>query len=184
MPKIANALSVALVSTAMIVSTAHAQQGRLNPRPPTSFPRSAPASPPPSDGGTVGGQTGGAVSGDRFRGDGFRGGYRGGYRGFYGGGFYGGFGSFYGPPLGFYDPFWWGYGPYYGYPYYSYYAPRTVIVREPAVPPADYLIPPDVPPPQANWYRCSDPEGYYPYVRECNGPWEAVPAAPPNPPRN
>jgi hypothetical protein len=24
------------------------------------------------------------------------------------------------------------------------------------------------------WYYCRDPEGYYPYVRQCNGAWEPV----------
>lgn len=28
------------------------------------------------------------------------------------------------------------------------------------------------------WYRCSDPEGYYPYVRQCNGEWESVATTP------
>lgn len=29
------------------------------------------------------------------------------------------------------------------------------------------------------WYWCDDPEGYYPYVQECNEPWEPVsPALP------
>ena len=25
------------------------------------------------------------------------------------------------------------------------------------------------------WYHCEDPQGYYPYVQQCNGPWEPVP---------
>lgn len=25
------------------------------------------------------------------------------------------------------------------------------------------------------WYYCEDPQGYYPYVQQCNGPWEPVP---------
>ena len=28
------------------------------------------------------------------------------------------------------------------------------------------------------WYYCRDPQGYYPYVRRCNGSWEPVPAQP------
>jgi len=28
------------------------------------------------------------------------------------------------------------------------------------------------------WYYCRDPQGYYPYVQRCNGPWEPVPAQP------
>ncbi len=30
------------------------------------------------------------------------------------------------------------------------------------------------------WYYCNDPQGYYPYVRACNVPWEPVPAMPPD----
>jgi hypothetical protein len=29
------------------------------------------------------------------------------------------------------------------------------------------------------WYHCSNPEGYYPYIRDCHGGWEQVPANPP-----
>jgi hypothetical protein len=28
------------------------------------------------------------------------------------------------------------------------------------------------------WYHCSKPEGYYPYVKNCSGGWEQVPATP------
>ncbi|HEY8698964.1 MAG TPA: hypothetical protein VIM02_15250 [Rhizomicrobium sp.] len=28
------------------------------------------------------------------------------------------------------------------------------------------------------WYYCRDPRGYYPYVQQCNGQWEPVPAQP------
>lgn len=27
------------------------------------------------------------------------------------------------------------------------------------------------------WYHCGDPAGYYPYVQQCNVPWEPVPPA-------
>jgi hypothetical protein len=43
-------------------------------------------------------------------------------------------------------------GPDYYYDYYSYY-----------------------PAPAYYWYHCEDPQGYYPTVPECNGPWEPVP---------
>jgi hypothetical protein len=34
------------------------------------------------------------------------------------------------------------------------------------------------------WYYCSDPQGYYPYVKVCPGGWQQVPAQPPpNAPR-
>jgi hypothetical protein len=29
-----------------------------------------------------------------------------------------------------------------------------------------------------SWYYCSDPEGYYPYVKSCNGDWKRVPIQP------
>lgn len=63
-------------------------------------------------------------------------------------------------------------------------------------PPAGYGLPPEtdyLPPspdgtagaagPQV-WYYCQDPMGYYPYVRDCNTNWQAVPASvlpPPTP---
>ena len=28
------------------------------------------------------------------------------------------------------------------------------------------------------WYYCEDPQGYYPYVKACNGPWQPVPPTP------
>jgi hypothetical protein len=30
---------------------------------------------------------------------------------------------------------------------------------------------------QASGYYCSDPAGYYPYVTQCNLPWQNVPAS-------
>jgi hypothetical protein len=51
--------------------------------------------------------------------------------------------------LGFYGyPYGWDYSPDYGY--YGYSA--------------------------QNWYYCSDPAGYYPYLTQCNTGWQAVPA--------
>jgi hypothetical protein len=46
---------------------------------------------------------------------------------------------------------------------------------------ADYLDPPieSGPPQDQVWYYCEDPAGYYPYVRSCNGQWQAVPSTPP-----
>jgi hypothetical protein len=87
--------------------------------------------------------------------------------------------------------------PYYDGFEYPYFYPGT---GAPFVPdgyaPPDYLPPAYIPPqdyvpPTANqpagppiWYYCQDPMGYYPYVRDCNGPWQAVPASvlpPPTP---
>lgn len=111
-----------------------------------------------------------------FGGGGFRGGFRGGF-----GGFRGGFRSraFIGPAFGFgfYDPLWW---PAWDYPWaypwsYSYLPPAPVVQY---VPPAGYGVAS-----QQYWYRCGNPEGYYPYVRNCNTGWEQVPAAPLNAPQ-
>ena len=138
-----------------------------------------------------GGFRGGAGVGGGFRGgNGFRGGggnFRGG--GFRGRGFRGGFGGFRGGVFvgaPFYDPFWpyygYGYGYGLGYPYYYDYGyPRTTIIRERALP-EDYLPPPDeVGAPQEQlWYYCRDPQGYYPYVSQCNQAWQPVPAVPPD----
>ena len=33
--------------------------------------------------------------------------------------------------------------------------------------------------PQGYWYRCNQPDGYYPYVTQCPGGWLQVPAQPP-----
>jgi hypothetical protein len=79
------------------------------------------------------------------------------------------------------NPFWfgpWGYpGPYYPPPYY--YPP---VVSVPASPPVyvereDMVAP--APRTSASWYYCADPRGYYPYVKECPGGWQAVAPQPP-----
>ena len=116
-------------------------------------------------GGGFRGGGGGFRGGPGFRGDGFRG------RDHFSGNI------FIGPSFGWYDPFWWPYGPY-GYGW-DYYPPPRVVERVYSPPPPDYLGVPDGPPPQQNWYHCRNPEGFYPYVRECNGDWEAVPVTPP-----
>lgn len=99
-----------------------------------------------------------------FRGGGFRGDFRGG--GFIRPGF--GFG------LGFYDPLWWPGYPW-GYPWAYPYLPPAVVQY---APPPGYAVPPGVPPQQQFWYRCGNPEGYFPYVRNCMTGWEQVPVTP------
>jgi len=78
-------------------------------------------------------------------------------------------------PRSYYSPY---YSPYYYSPYY--YPPAVVTVpteppvyieREEAVEPA--------PQTSASWYYCTDPQGYYPYVEQCPGGWQAVPPRPP-----
>jgi hypothetical protein len=140
----------------------------------------------PTWAGGSGHAAGWSGSGHGWSGSGYYGGYRGGYgyyRG-YRGGYYGG-GVYFGGP-------WWGWPGY--YPYYpSYYYPPypapysypydssfTVAPSTPPVfiekqPPAA----PSAPTGDGSWYYCRDPQGYYPYVRTCNGNWEPVPAQPP-----
>lgn len=90
---------------------------------------------------------------------------------------------------GYYGPGFYGYGGYgyrggygYGYPYYypPYYAyPPTVIA--PSAPPV-YIQQEQPQPvqPQSNyWYHCQDPEGYYPYVKNCPSGWIPVSPQPP-----
>lgn len=69
-------------------------------------------------------------------------------------------------------PLFWGSGwyddPYYGYPYSYRYRPLVV------VPEAPVYIERDVTPASALWYFCGNPEGYYPYVKQCSMPWRTV----------
>lgn len=66
-------------------------------------------------------------------------------------------------------------------PYYFYPSPPVVVVRpEPQV-----YIERAAPQPtlqsQPIWYYCTNPQGYYPYVKECPGGWmHVVPTPPPN----
>ena len=55
------------------------------------------------------------------------------------------------------------YDPYYGYPDGDPYvpAPRTYIERVPEAA-------------TTYWYYCTDPAGYYPYVKSCPSGWKAV----------
>ena len=105
------------------------------------------------------------------------GGYGGG--GHYGGGHYG-HGGYYGPSyyygglgLGL------GYGlGYYGSPYYAY--PPAVIAVPTAPPVYIQQTPPVVQQnPSGYWYYCNNPQGYYPYVKQCPGGWQQVAPTPP-----
>lgn len=108
-----------------------------------------------------------------------RGGGRGGYGGggYYGGGYRGhsSFGFYFGAP---YYPY-----PYYGYPYrYPYYPPAVIAV--PATPPVYIQQPPaavDEQDTSGYWHFCANPEGYYPYIKECPGGWQLVEPTPPAP---
>ena len=83
-------------------------------------------------------------------------------------------------------PGWWGpyhypsfYYPY--YPYYPYYRtePPLVIQQRPE---EEYVQPdPEAEEQQIFWYYCKDPQGYYPYVKECPSGWmKVVPSPPPS----
>ncbi|TRZ68753.1 MAG: hypothetical protein D4S02_03230 [Rhodocyclaceae bacterium] len=84
---------------------------------------------------------------------------------------------------------------YYGPPVtYLPYGPVTTVGQAYYVDPI-YVSPPVAsipPPPQGSsqisalglpgsewWYFCKDPNGYYPYVRECQSGWEKVSPTPP-----
>ena len=125
-------------------------------------------------GGMRGGGQGFRGAPGRFRGgEGFgrNNGFR---RGLYGDALIGGFGAglLFDPAFDYYDdPF---VGPYDPYGFENNGPPA--VVTEPFAP--QDLGPPPAAPPQQNWYYCSSPTGYYPYVRECNGSWQAVPSTP------
>lgn len=104
---------------------------------------------------------------------------RGGHGGHGHGGFHGhpGFSLYFGSP--FYSSPFYPY-PYYRYPYYyPYYNPPVVTV--PVTPPV-YIQ--QSPPatrdyPAGYWYYCSNPDGYYPYIKECPDGWQQVEPTPP-----
>ena len=121
------------------------------------------------DGGHGGGARGGGhVSSGRFHsGPAFHGGpvFR---------GYWGGPGVYWGWPYHRHIYFGWGWpyypGPYPGWPYpyddYPYYHPSY----------SPDAVPPDLSglTPVYSWYFCKNPEGYYPYVKECPGGWTPV----------
>lgn len=90
-------------------------------------------------------------------------------------------------------------GPYYPYPAYAYPAPAYAYPGPdysypapaygypgPAAAPspgyAEQGYPQAAPAPaqsQGDWYYCPNSKSYYPYVRDCPGGWQRVPAQPP-----
>lgn len=76
--------------------------------------------------------------------------------------------------------------PVYSFPRYAFPAPvhvyPTAVIRH--YPSPVYIeqsvAPAEPAPPQAqnDWYYCADSRMYYPYVRECAGGWQRVPAQP------
>ena len=82
------------------------------------------------------------------------------------------FGLHFGVPL-FYHP--WHY-----YPAPVYYYPPAPVVLQPPAPPV-YIERSDVVPEgTASWYFCRESNSYYPYVKQCPGGWQRVPAQPGN----
>jgi hypothetical protein len=68
---------------------------------------------------------------------------------------------------------WWNTGGgwyFYPAPIYPFptYVPPAIIVQQPPPMPSGL-------PPAQSWYFCDNPQGYYPYVVACNGPWREVP---------
>ncbi len=127
-----------------------------------------------------GGHPQGSYSHGGYRYGGYgHGGYR--YGGYRHGGYYGGSrvfvsgGVWLGPGWG---PWWWGPGwPYYypySYPYYS--APPVVNEQQPT----EYIQRDETVEQPDYWYFCQNPQGYYPYVKQCPNGWTRVaPAQPP-----
>jgi hypothetical protein len=79
-------------------------------------------------------------------------------------------GFHFGVPLGWYHPWYYAPPP-------VYYYPAPVVVQPPA--PTTFVERSDVVPEGAgSWYFCRDSNGYYPYVKQCPGGWQRVPAQP------
>jgi len=73
-----------------------------------------------------------------------------------------------GVPLYSRGPGWYG-DPYYAYPYSYRYRPLPLQIEAPPV-----YVERGIAPVTALWYFCSNPEGYYPYVKQCATGWRAV----------
>lgn len=115
-----------------------------------------------------------------------------GHGGHHGGGHFGGghFGGHHGLDLHFGYGLGLGYGlGYYGFglPHYYPYSPVVTVPAAPvvAVPasPTAYIQHEIASAPQSQttnyWHYCRNPEGYYPYVRDCPGGWEKISPQPP-----
>lgn len=85
---------------------------------------------------------------------------------------------------GFYGPRFYG-GPTFGFGVYAplwapppvYYAPPPVVVQQGYVAQPAVAAAPAAPSP-GYWYYCNNPQGYYPYIRQCSSQWMTVPANP------
>ena len=80
-------------------------------------------------------------------------------------------GFHFGVPLGWYHPW------YYAPPPVYYYPSAPLVVQPPA--PTVFVERSDVVPEgAASWYFCRESNAYYPYVKQCPGGWQRVPARP------
>lgn len=136
-------------------------------------------------GGHYGGHYGGHSHSGHWPGPGLAFGL--GVLGGYGLGYYGRAPSYspyyrYGPPYG-YAPYSYpayGFTPWYGYTPGYVYPPAAPVVVTPAQPPVYIQQPPVAqqsqpqPPATSYWYYCRNPEGYYPYVKNCPEGWLQV----------
>ena len=84
-----------------------------------------------------------------------------------------GVGVWLGPGWG---PGWW--GPYYYPYYYPYYQASPIVIEQE---PETYAQPSQQAEQPTYWYYCKDPQGYYPYVKQCPGGWMKVVPTPPAP---
>ena len=111
-----------------------------------------------------------AGGGGRYHGGGW---HKGGHGGWNKGG--SSVGVWIGAPIVIGGPYFYPYSPYY-YPYrYGYGSPvvREYVYERPA--PAPAVVAPQSP----TWYYCRESRAYYPYVHDCPGGWDSVPARPP-----
>jgi hypothetical protein len=65
------------------------------------------------------------------------------------------------------------------YPPRYYYPPAVVVPSSPPVYIEQGQAAAPAPDAQAYWYYCRESETYYPYVKECAGPWQRVVPQPP-----
>jgi hypothetical protein len=112
--------------------------------------------------------------------------YGGNWGGYYGRGYYGRGGYYNGIGLGLGLGYGLGYGlgGYYGNSYYSpYYGYPSTVVTVPATPPVyiQQAAPVVQQNPAGYWYYCNNPQGYYPYIKQCPNGWQQVSPTPPAP---
>ena len=69
-------------------------------------------------------------------------------------------------------------GPAFGWPYYSAPAYYPPVIAVPSSPPV-YIEQGQGQDASAYWYYCENPQGYYPYIKECPGGWQTVAPEPP-----